>query len=196
MPESGGTLAPGTPKKILSAGAVFSTVSLARRRRTNDVRARNYQTKERSASRMSEIAVGHPTIPSTFTASASRSSFRPTIEAEQASERTEPVSRASRRSRPALLASLSVSARRPETRASSSLAPIKLFRLLTNLGLTENNSLAQRKVKEGAVSMSVGESDPPNWQRLTDPAWEIDPRKYPIVIFKVGRRMMKVRFQD
>src|SRR5205809_2709554 len=83
-----------------------------------------------------------------------------------------------------------------ETRASSSLAPIKLFRLLTNLGLTENNSLAQRKVKEGAVSMSVGESDPPNWQRLTDPAWEIDPRKYPIVIFKVGRRMMKVRFQD
>ncbi len=83
-----------------------------------------------------------------------------------------------------------------ETKTLSSMAPIKLFRLLTSLGLTENNSLAQRKIKEGAVSMSAGESDPPHWQRLNDPTWEFDPRKYPAVIFRVGRRMKKVSFQE
>ena len=82
-----------------------------------------------------------------------------------------------------------------EAKTFSSLSPIKLFRLLTNLGLTENNTLAQRKIKEGAVYMSAGESDPPNWQRLSDPTWEFDPRNFPIAVLKVGRRVMKVRFE-
>jgi tyrosyl-tRNA synthetase len=83
-----------------------------------------------------------------------------------------------------------------ESKAFSSLSPVKLFRLLTNIRLTENHTLAQRKIKEGAVYMSEGESDPPRWQRLSDPTWEFDPRKYPVAIFKVGRRVVKVRFKE
>ncbi len=70
--------------------------------------------------------------------------------------------------------------------------PLKLFRLLADLRLAESNTIAQRKIKEGAVYMSVGDSNPPNWQRLTDPTWEFDPTKYPVVVFKVGRRLLKV----
>lgn len=72
--------------------------------------------------------------------------------------------------------------------------PLKLFRLLTELRLTESNSIAQRKIKEGAVHMSSGETGQPTWHRLSDPAWEFDPRKHPVVVFRVGRRMLKVNF--
>jgi tyrosyl-tRNA synthetase len=65
-------------------------------------------------------------------------------------------------------------------------APQKLFRLLVELKRFPSNSEAQRKIKEGAVSMAVGDSSPPNWQRLTDPTWELDPRQYPAVIFRIG----------
>jgi tyrosyl-tRNA synthetase len=74
-------------------------------------------------------------------------------------------------------------------------APIKLFRLLAHLQLADSNAEAQRKIKEGAVSMSPGESDPPQWQKLTDPTWDFDPRRYPSVVFRVGRRLLKVSFQ-
>src|SRR5579863_1890412 len=40
------------------------------------------------------------------------------------------------------------------TKALSFTGPLKLFRLLTELRLTESNSIAQRKIKEGAVHMS------------------------------------------
>jgi tyrosyl-tRNA synthetase len=80
------------------------------------------------------------------------------------------------------------------TIAFSFTGPLKLFRLLTALRLAESNSLAQRKIKEGAVYMSAGESDPPSWNRLSDPAWEFDPRQNPVVVFRVGRRMLQVNF--
>jgi tyrosyl-tRNA synthetase len=78
--------------------------------------------------------------------------------------------------------------------------PQKLFRLLVSLRLAASNTEAQRKVKEGAVYMSVGDSPQPDWQRLTDPAWVFDPRKYPVVIFRVGSsnlpdRLRKVTFK-
>ena len=75
-------------------------------------------------------------------------------------------------------------------------SPVKLFRLLVTLKLAESNTLAQRKIKEGAVYMAVGEKDPPEWQRLTDPTWEFDPRKYSIVVFRVGRKLLKATFQS
>ena len=71
-------------------------------------------------------------------------------------------------------------------------SPVKLFRLLVTLKLAESNTLAQRKIKEGAVYMAVGEQYPPEWQRLTDPTWEFDARNYSAVIFRVGRRLIKV----
>jgi tyrosyl-tRNA synthetase len=78
----------------------------------------------------------------------------------------------------------------------SFISPIKLFRLLVTLQLAESNSIAQRKIKEGAVYMSVGETNPPDWQRLTDPTWEFDSRKHPIAVFRVGRRLLKVTFHS
>ena len=71
-------------------------------------------------------------------------------------------------------------------------SPVKLFRLLVTLKLAESNSLAQRKIKEGAVYMAVGEKDPPEWQRLMDPTWEFDARDCPVAIFRVGRKLVKV----
>jgi tyrosyl-tRNA synthetase len=64
----------------------------------------------------------------------------------------------------------------------------KLFRLLVDLKLFPSNSEAQRKIKEGAVYMAVGDSKQPDWKRLTDPTWDFDPRQYPVVIFRIGTR--------
>ena len=71
-------------------------------------------------------------------------------------------------------------------------SPVKLFRLLVTLNLADSNSLAQRKIKEGAVYMAVGENEPPEWQRLTDPTWEFDTRNFPVAVFRVGRKLVKV----
>jgi len=72
--------------------------------------------------------------------------------------------------------------------------PVKITRLLVELEVAASGMEAQRKIKEGAVYMTVGDADPPNWQRITDPAWEIDPRKHDIVTFRVGRTLRKVIF--
>ncbi len=71
-------------------------------------------------------------------------------------------------------------------------SPVKLFRLLVSLELAESNSIAQRKIKEGAVYMALGNDDPPDWQRLTDPTWEFDARKNPVAVFRVGRKLARV----
>ncbi len=76
--------------------------------------------------------------------------------------------------------------------SSSFEAPVKLFRLLVTLKLAESNSIAQRKIKEGAVYMAVGENDPPEWQRLMDPTWEFDTRSCPVAFFRVGRKLVKI----
>jgi tyrosyl-tRNA synthetase len=73
-------------------------------------------------------------------------------------------------------------------------SPEKLFRLLVELKLFSSNAEAQRKIKEGAVSISTGDADPPDWQRLADPTWEFDPREHPVAVFRVGRRLLKVTF--
>ncbi len=73
-------------------------------------------------------------------------------------------------------------------------APQKLFRLLTDLKLCESNSEAQRKIKEGAVYIAVGDLGQPAWQRVTAPTWEFDPRQHPMALFKVGRRVLQVAF--
>ena len=72
--------------------------------------------------------------------------------------------------------------------------PQKLFRLLTDLGMFESNSEAQRKIKEGAVYMSVGDSNPPVWERLTDPTRLVDAHQHQIVKFRAGRRLLQVVF--
>jgi tyrosyl-tRNA synthetase len=70
-----------------------------------------------------------------------------------------------------------------------------LFRLLVDLAIFPSNSEAQRKIKEGAVYMAVGESRPPAWEQLRDPTWDFDPNKYPVVTFRVGKRpLVTVRF--
>ena len=71
----------------------------------------------------------------------------------------------------------------------------KLFRLLVGLKLFPSNAEAQRKIKEGAVYMAVGESAPLAWEQLKDPIWDFDPNKYPVVTFRVGKQpLLTVRF--
>ena len=77
-------------------------------------------------------------------------------------------------------------------------APAKLPNFLAVQGLVESKSEAARKIKEGAVSISVGNVDPPRWERLTDPTWEFDPENYrdsPVVTFRVGRHQVKFRIE-
>ena len=87
----------------------------------------------------------------------------------------------------------------PDLPPYSFTVPIKLFRLLANLRLAASNAEAQRKIKEGAVYMAVSDLPQPQWQRLTDPNWEFDPRRYPAVIFRLGssnipEKLRKVTF--
>ena len=70
----------------------------------------------------------------------------------------------------------------------------KLFRLITELGLCESNSEAQRKMKEGAVSVSFRDSGEPDWQKVTDPKAEIDPRQHAAALLRVGRQVLHVVF--
>jgi len=74
------------------------------------------------------------------------------------------------------------------------LAPVKIAHFLALQGLAESKREAARKIKEGAVYLNVGDSQPPQWQRITDPAWEFDPDHYrsdPVVTIRVGRRLLK-----
>jgi len=83
-------------------------------------------------------------------------------------------------------------------RLPSVVTPIKLTRLLVELALCKSNSEAQRKIKEGAVYMAVGFSGTPDWQRITEPAWEFDPSRYgknPRLTFRVGWRLQPVEFE-
>jgi tyrosyl-tRNA synthetase len=73
-------------------------------------------------------------------------------------------------------------------------APRKIFRVLADVGLCESNSEAQRKMKEGAVYLGAGDSGQPDWQKVTDPKSEIDPRKYPMALFRVGRQVLHLVF--
>ena len=75
--------------------------------------------------------------------------------------------------------------------------PIKLFRLLVDIGLCTSNSEAQRKIKEGAVYIARGKSEDLEWRRVTDPAWEFDPAEYgnePVLTLRVGWRLVPVKF--
>ena len=68
----------------------------------------------------------------------------------------------------------------------------KLFRVLATLGICASNSEAQRKIKEGAVYIASGDLGKPDWQRITDPTWEIDIKSPPTVILRVGRELHQV----
>jgi len=72
--------------------------------------------------------------------------------------------------------------------------PRKLFRLLAELKICASNSEAQRKIKEGAVYIAVGDSQQPDWRRIIDPTWEIDPHEHPNPVFRVGRERHQVTF--
>ena len=76
--------------------------------------------------------------------------------------------------------------------------PVKLSRLLTDLGLFESNAEAQRKIKEGAVHFADEKQNAEiNWKRITDPAGVFDPSVHPQVVFRIGsRRLMRVRFTE
>ena len=74
-------------------------------------------------------------------------------------------------------------------------APAKLTAFLATHGLASSKAEASRKIKEGAVSIAVGDAADPSWERISDPAWEFDPARYSgrgSVTFRVGRKLLKV----
>ncbi len=74
-------------------------------------------------------------------------------------------------------------------------APIKLTTFLAMHELASSKAEAARKIKEGAVSITMGDSEHPAWERISDPAWEFEPAKYRdhgSITFRVGRRLLKV----
>lgn len=76
--------------------------------------------------------------------------------------------------------------------------PLKLFQVLTAAGLFSSNSEAQRKIKDGAVWMAFSGQDHLEWKRMTNPTEEFALSEYrgKQVIFRSGRRLLGVRFQD
>jgi tyrosyl-tRNA synthetase len=79
----------------------------------------------------------------------------------------------------------------------SSASPRKLFQMLVDLKLCKTNSEAQRKIKEGAVELTFPHLNPPLWERKTNPTWQFDPGQCQsdAVVFRVGRRLLKVTLQ-
>jgi tyrosyl-tRNA synthetase len=76
----------------------------------------------------------------------------------------------------------------------------KLDDWLVELGISKSKSEAQRKIKEGAVSIMVGDSNQSSWRKVTDPSFRLDPYDYPradnvlVLTFRVGRILSRVRF--
>lgn len=74
--------------------------------------------------------------------------------------------------------------------------PRKLSRLLSELGLFQSVAEAQRKIKAGAIYFAdFDDSTELHWNRITDPAWMLDPLDHKIVVLRAGsRRLLKVTF--
>ncbi|MGO8735720.1 MAG: tyrosine--tRNA ligase [Terriglobia bacterium] len=72
---------------------------------------------------------------------------------------------------------------------------------LVDLGSCKSKSDAQRQIKAGAVSLAAGDLDNPFWEKVNDPAAAFDPSAYPRtkdyldIVFKVGRKQIRVRFR-
>ena len=76
----------------------------------------------------------------------------------------------------------------------NSTSSLKISRFLVELGLASSGAEAQRKIKEGAVYMAVGDLGAPSWQRVTDPTTELNPLGHVEAAFRVGRQLCKVVF--
>ena len=71
----------------------------------------------------------------------------------------------------------------------------RLSRVLAATGIAPSGSVAQRKIKEGAVELSFEEGPKPSWERITDPTWQLDPNKHDIVTVRYGKKLSKVRLR-
>ncbi|MBI4166430.1 MAG: tyrosine--tRNA ligase [Acidobacteria bacterium] len=67
-------------------------------------------------------------------------------------------------------------------------SPEKLFRVLAATGIAPSGTEAQRQIKGGAVDLSFGDLDSYEWQTITDPTFEIDPRKHSVVVVRYGKK--------
>jgi tyrosyl-tRNA synthetase len=76
--------------------------------------------------------------------------------------------------------------------------PQKLSRILPLIGLAPSGTVAQRKIKEGAVYVGSAEAPLSEWERISDPAFVFDPNNYAAqepVRFRVGGRVSKRMFK-
>jgi tyrosyl-tRNA synthetase len=67
-------------------------------------------------------------------------------------------------------------------------SPEKLFRVLAATGIAPSGTEAQRQIKGGAVDLSFGDLDSYEWQTITDPTFEIDPKKHNVVVVRYGKK--------
>jgi tyrosyl-tRNA synthetase len=75
--------------------------------------------------------------------------------------------------------------------------PVKLSRVLVDLKLYASNAEAQRKIKEGAVSIAPFTTGTPQWKRLTDPTMQFRPPLHiGDYVLRAGRRLFRVNFSQ
>ncbi len=70
--------------------------------------------------------------------------------------------------------------------------PVKLVRLLAQNDICKSSSDATRLIKAGAVSLAIGHSASPNWQRVDDPGVELNDIQHREVTLRVGRRQFRL----
>jgi tyrosyl-tRNA synthetase len=76
---------------------------------------------------------------------------------------------------------------------SSNLAsPQKLSAFLAACGVAPSGTVAQQKIREGAVDIRLTDSD--EWSPISDVAWKLDPAKHDGAVVRFGRRLLKVNF--
>ena len=70
--------------------------------------------------------------------------------------------------------------------------PEKLVRLLAQFGICKSSTDASRLVKAGAVSIAIGHSSSPNWEKADNPGIELNAIQHREVTLRVGRRLYRV----
>ncbi len=75
------------------------------------------------------------------------------------------------------------------------MGPEKLSKVLAATGVAPSGSVAQRKIKEGAVEVTFGDSSVPDWERVVDPAWVLNPANHDEVTVRFGKRLRKIRLK-
>ena len=71
--------------------------------------------------------------------------------------------------------------------------PAKFYRVLAATGIAPSGTAAQHQIKGGGVDIA-SEGAQSGWEHISDPGWTIDPKAYPVVTVRYGKRQHKLKF--